>query len=326
MALQGHKPGASRMEEHMRVVVIGQAPFGEAVYKALAGAGEQVVGVCAPATREGARPDPLRAAAESGGIEVIETRGLRNAETFERYAAWKPDLLVMAFVTDILRENVLAAPAQGAIQYHPSLLPRHRGNSAINWAIIWGETKTGLTIFWPDKGIDTGPVLLQREVEIGPDDTTGSLYFNKLFPSGVEAMAESVRLVREGKAPRIAQDEWQATYERPCRDEEARIDWSRPAGETYNLIRGCNPQPGAWTRRNGEVLKVFECERAEGSPEGAKPGQVLAVDDQGVALALPRAILRVKRFQAVGAAKVAAPQYAQETGLKPGDVLGGDGS
>lgn len=306
----------------MRVVIIGQAPFGEAVYKALADAGEEVAGVCAPATREGARPDPLRATAEAAGIQVLETRALRDPAVFERYAAWKPDLLVMAFVTDILRENVLAAPASGAIQYHPSLLPRHRGNSAINWAIIWGETKTGLTIFWPDKGIDTGPVLLQKEIEIGPDDTTGSLYFNKLFPLGVEAMAESVRLVREGKAPRIVQDEWSATYERPCRDEEAKLDWSRPAGETYNLIRGCNPQPGAWTTHNGQTLKVFECERIDASPEGAKPGQVITVDDQGVVLALPRALLRVKRFQAVGAGKVAGQEYAQQSGLKQGDLLG----
>jgi methionyl-tRNA formyltransferase len=306
----------------MRVVIIGQAPFGEAAYKALAEAGEEIVGVCAPATREGARPDPLRATAESAGLNVLAPRELRDPAVFEQYASWKPDLLVMAFVTDILRENVLSAPASGAIQYHPSLLPRHRGNSAINWAIIWGETKTGLTIFWPDKGIDTGPVLLQKEIEIGPDDTTGSLYFNKLFPLGVEAIAESVRLVREGKAPRLVQDEWLATYERPCRDEEAKLDWNRPAGETYNLIRGCNPQPGAWTTREDEVLKVFECERVDGSPEGGKPGQVLAIDDQGVILALPRALLRVKRFQPAGAAKVAAQEYAAHSGLKPGQILG----
>ncbi|HTE84212.1 MAG TPA: methionyl-tRNA formyltransferase [Dehalococcoidia bacterium] len=317
----------------MRVVIIGQAAFGEAVYKALADAGEEVVGVCAPATREGARPDPLRAAAEERGLTVLETRALRDPSVFQSYAAWRPDLLVMAFVTDILRFNVLEAPAHGAIQYHPSLLPRHRGNSAINWAIIWGETKTGLTIFWTDEGIDTGPVLLQHEVEIGADDTTGSLYFNKLFPLGVEAIVEAVKMVRLGTAPRLEQDEWLATYERPCRDEEAKIDWSRPAGETYNLIRACNPQPGAWTTRAGEILKIFDCERGPGRPhpsplpqgEGekeAKPGEVLAIDADGVDIALPRATLRLKRVQAPGAAKVAAQQYAAESGLEIGDRLG----
>jgi methionyl-tRNA formyltransferase len=203
------------------------------------------------------------------------------------------------------------------------LLPRHRGNSAINWAIMWGEPKTGLSIFWTDRGIDTGPILLQREVEIGADDTTGSLYFNKLFPIGVEAMVEAVKMVRLGTAPRIEQDEWQATYERPCRDEEGQIDWSRPAGETYNQIRACNPQPGAWTLRNGENLKIFECERGPAAELATKPGEVLAIGPDGVDIALPRATLRLKRVQAAGGAKIAAVQYATDSRLEIGDALGG---
>jgi len=307
----------------LRVVVVGQAAFGEAVYRALADAGEEIVGVCAPATREGARPDALRAAAEGNGLTVLETRGLRDPATFASYAAWRPELLVMAFVTDILRENVLGQPTLGAIQYHPSLLPRHRGNSAINWAIMWGEARTGLSIFWPDKGIDTGPVLLQREIEIGPDDTTGSLYFNKLFPMGVEAMAEAVKMVRLGSAPRIAQDEWLATYERPCRDEEARIDWSRPAGELYNQIRACNPQPGAWTMHGETVLRVFDAERVQQPSAGGRSGEVLGVSDAGMTVALSRAAILVKRVQPAGAAKITAAEYAASSGLKAGDRLGG---
>lgn len=306
----------------MRVVMIGQAPFGEAVYKALVEHGEEVAGVCAPATREGARPDPLRAAAEERGLPVLETRRLRDAAVFATYAAWRPELVVMAFVTDILRENVLAAPTRGVIQYHPSLLPRHRGNSAINWSIIWGESHTGLTVFWPDKGIDTGPVLLQKEVAIEPDDTTGSLYFNKLFPLGVQAMVEAVEMVRLGTAPRIPQNEWHATYERPCRDDEAHLDWSRPAGEIYNLIRGCNPQPGAWTRFRGDQLRFFESERVDGSPDGARAGQVVQVDAAGMTIALPRALLRVKRVQPAGKPKQPANQFAAESGIQAGDLLG----
>jgi methionyl-tRNA formyltransferase len=307
----------------MRIAIIGQAPFGEAVYKRLGQAGEEIVGVCAPIARPGARPDPLRAAAEEGGVPTVETARLREPETFSTYAAWKPELVVMAFVTDILRENVFAVPTRGAIQYHPSLLPRHRGNSAINWAIISGDSRTGLTIFWPDRGIDTGPVLLQKEVEIEPDDTTGSLYFNKLFPLGVEAMAEAVALIREERAPRIKQDEWQATYERPCRESEAQIDWSRPAGETYRLIRGCNPQPGAWTLHRGHQLKCFDAERADGAGEHAKPGTVLQIDGDAMLIALPRAALRVKRVQASGGAKVTAAQYAAQNALALGEQLGG---
>lgn len=306
----------------MRIAIIGQAPFGEAVYRKLIEQGETIAGVCAPATRPGARPDPLRAAAEAQSVPILETSRLREPETFDAYVAWKPDLVVMAFVTDILRQNVFDVPSKGTIQYHPSLLPRHRGNSAINWAIIDGDARTGLTIFWPDKGIDTGPVLLQKAVEIDPDDTTGSLYFNTLFPLGVDAVAEAVGLVREGRAPRIVQDEWRATYERPCREAEAEIDWSRPAGETYNLIRGCNPQPGAWTVYRDSKVKVFDCERAESRGDGAKAGTVLEIEDDAFLIALPRAVLRVKRVQAQGGAKIPAAQYAADSGLATGDRLG----
>ena len=124
----------------------------------------------------------------------------------EQMRSLNADLCVMAYVTLLVPEPVLNAPRLGSIQYHPSLLPLHKGPSSINWPIIFGETKTGLSIFWPDEGLDTGPILLQKEVEIAPDDTLGSLYFNHLFPMGVAAMVEGVDLVRDGKAPRIEQD------------------------------------------------------------------------------------------------------------------------
>src|SRR6185437_6585295 len=192
-----------------------------------------------------ARPDALWAAAQATGIPLFPTGELKKRDVLDAYAATQPDLGVMAFVTHILPQRVLDLPALGTIQYHPSLLPKHRGISAMHWAIRQSETATGLSIFWVDAGIDTGPVLLQREAEIGPDDTVGSLYFDKLFGAGIDALAEAVRLVREGRAPRIAQDEAQATYEPPADDGNSGIDWRRPAREVYNLIRGSNPSPGA---------------------------------------------------------------------------------
>lgn len=304
----------------MRIVVIGQAAFGEAVLNALLDRGENVVGVAAPMGAPD-RPDPLRAAAAARGLPVFETRALKRPEVFRQYAALEPDLNVMAFVTDILPERVLERPRLGTIQYHPSLLPRHRGGSAINWAIIQGETRTGLTIFWPDRGIDTGPILLQKEVDIDPDDTVGSLYFNKLFPLGVEAMLEAVELVKAGKAPRIPQDESQATYEPLCRDEQAVIDWSRPAREVYNLIRGCNPQPGATARLDGTPLKIFDCALRPESADGAAPGTVLAVTEEGFAVGLDGGTLLVKRVQPPDSPKLPASEFARARGLAPGHRL-----
>ncbi len=174
--------------------------------------------------------------------------------------------MVMAFVILKVPEAVLNVPTHGTIQYHPSLLPRHRGPSAINWAIIHGDEKAGLAIFWPDDGLDTGPLLMTKEVEITPDDTLGSLYFDKLFPLGIEAMVESVDLVREGRAPRIAQVEEDATYESWCRREDVEIDWSRPVRDVHNLIRGADPRPGAWTTIDGEEVGILGAERIDDDP------------------------------------------------------------
>ena len=179
-----------------------------------------MVGVYTAPDREGRPPDPLKACADERGIPVFQPKSFRRPEVWEEMRGLEPDLGVMAYVTLFVPEEALNVPKLGTIQYHPSLLPMHKGPSSINWPIIFGAKKTGLSIFWPDNGLDTGPILLQKEVEIGPDDTLGSIYFNHLFPMGVEAMLEGVDLVREGRAPKEAQDPDAGTYEGWCRAEE----------------------------------------------------------------------------------------------------------
>ncbi|MFN8506958.1 MAG: methionyl-tRNA formyltransferase [Dehalococcoidia bacterium] len=300
----------------MKVSVIGQAAFGEAVLKRLLQDGITVSAVSAPDT-PGARPDPLWTAAEAAGLPRVATAALKTPEGL---AAWRPlagDLCLMAFVTDILPEELFAMAANGTVQYHPSLLPLHRGSSAINWAIINGDRETGITIFWPDDGIDTGPVLIQRAVPIGPDDTVASLYFDSLFPMGVEAMAESVALVASGNALRIAQDHARSTYEPPCRDGHAAIRWYRPADALYALIRGCNPQPGAWTTFAEAKVRIFDC-RLTGAVEPGMPGRILRVDDDGFDVRLNGGVLRVTRVQPDGGKKMPAAEWARAVSLQPG--------
>ena len=307
----------------MRIAVIGQSAFGEAVLRALAqNSADEVVGVFCPRDREGRPVDPVKSAAVELGVDVFQPRRMRSARAIEEFRSLNADLGVMAFVTDFVAMEILEAPRLGTIQYHPSLLPKHRGPSSINWPIIFGETETGLTIFWPDDGLDTGPVLLQKLVPIGPDDTLGSIYFGQLFPLGVEAMVESVDLVRRGEAPRIAQDESQATYEGWCTDEDAQIDWEKPAGEVYNLVRGSNPRPGAHTTHRGEMLRLFDSELVSSGPEAA-PGTVTAVSDGGFDVAANGGQIRVKRVQAAGQRKTAAAEWAADAGLQAGDALGG---
>jgi methionyl-tRNA formyltransferase len=303
----------------MRIVVHGQQAFGKGVLEALLERKENVVGVfCAP-DREGRPTDPLKEAALERGLPVHQPSSWKTDEALALMRSFEPDLCVMAYVTLLVPQQVLDAPRLGTIQYHPSLLPRHRGPSSINWPIIQGETRTGLTIFWPDEALDEGPILLQKEVAIGPNDTLGSLYFNHLFPMGVDAMLEAVDLVRHGKAPRTEQDEGQATYESWCRKADAEIDWSRPAAEVYNLIRGTDPQPGAWTVIGGNEVQIYDSTRGERS--GA-PGSVLAVTDQGFEVAAADGSIFVKRVRPKGGKKMDAGAFAKEAGLEAGTGLG----
>lgn len=303
----------------MRIALIGQAAFGEKVLEALLNEGEQVVVVYAPPDGPGGKSDPLKAAAEKRGIPVRASAKMKSPEVFEDYKTFGPELNVMAFVTAFVPASMLNFPKRGTIQYHPSLLPKHRGGSAINWAIIKGDRKTGLSIFWPDEGWDTGPILLQKEVEIEPDDTVGSIYFNKLFPLGVDAIAESVRLIKEGKAPRIPQDLSKGEHEDLCKDMP--INWSDPVDQVYNVIRGSNPAPGARTSYKGQTVKIFDCEkRADGA--SAAPGTITQITGDGFVVAGNGGSIHVKRLQPAGSAKVKAPEFVASAGLQVGDRLG----
>ena len=224
--------------------------------------------------------------------------------------------MVMAFVILMVPERVLNVPTHGTIQYHPSLLPRHRGPSAINWAIIQGDATTGVSIFWPDDGLDTGPLLLTKEVEITPDDTLGSLYFDKLYPIGVDALIEGVDLVRDGKAPRREQNDDDATYESWCGHDQVEVDWSKPVREVHDLIRGANPRPGAWTTVEGDEVQVLDADRLDDDP-GAAPGEVVEVDGDRLVVAAGGGAIAVRLVRADGD-KLEAGEYARARASRRG--------
>jgi methionyl-tRNA formyltransferase len=302
----------------MRIILIGQAAFGAKVLERLLERKENIVGVYTPPDGPGGRSDPLKDAAIAGNIDVFQPQTYKDDAVFAEYKNLNPDLTVMAFVTTITPTRFFDVPSYGTICYHPSLLPRHRGASGINWAVIMGDSKTGLSIFWPDEGIDTGPILLQKEIAIGPDDTTGSLYFNHLFPMGVDAVLESIDLIKAGNAPKIIQDEARATYEPPCDDRVADINWKKPADELYNLVRGCDPQPGAFAFLKGEKIRFYGAKRIEKIADEA-PGTILDITDKGIHLALSGGRLMVGKIRPAKGPKAAAAEFAAERGLKAGD-------
>lgn len=301
----------------MRILLVGQAAFAEEVLRGLVDAGDTIAAVVCPPDA-GTRQDPLKATALARGIPVHQFRSLRTPEARAAFEAAGADLGLLAYVTQIVPEPLLRIPRQTSLCFHPSLLPRYRGGSAIPWQLIRGETRSGVTVFWPDAGIDTGPILLQREAPIGPDDTAGSLYYRTLYPLGVRACLDAVALVREGRAPRVPQDEALATYDPLLTDAHAAVDWTRPAAEVHNLIRGCDPQPGAHTTWRGATLRLYEPRRVE---ERGAPGTVLAIDADGITIAAGGGAIHCARARN-GGAKTTAAEVARAVGLEVGDRLG----
>lgn len=300
----------------MRIVVHGQEAFGKAVLDKLLERGENVVAVFSAPDKEGKARDPLAVFAEERGLPLHQPKSWKTPESLELIKSYKPDLCVMAYVLLFVPQSVVTAPTFGSIQYHPSLLPMHRGPSSINWPIAVGATKTGLTIFYPNDGLDEGDILLQKECEIGPDETLGDVYFKKLFPMGIDAMMESVDLVRAGKAPRIVQDLSKGSYESWFKKDLAQLDWSMPVARVYNIIRAANPAPGAWSTIKGNKVDIYDSARAAGA--GA-PGEVLSVSGDGITVAATGGAILVKRVRVAGGPKIAASEFAKTAGIVAGD-------
>ncbi len=308
----------------MRIVVHGQQAFGKAVLEALLKRGDEVIAVYVAPEKPGAKADPLKEAAVAASLPVHQPSSYKDAKVLEEFKALKPDLQVMAFVTLFVPEEFLNAPTHGSIQYHPSLLPAYRGASAINWPIILGEKETGLSIFWPDNGLDTGDVLLQKKTPISSTDTLGTVYFDRLFPMGVEAMLESVDLVKAGKAPRIKQDELKATYEGRCGPGNAKIDWGKSWRQIDPLIRGCNPAPGAWCTLDGATLKIFDAKPLPAkNPKGiaGKLGEIVAVESDGFTVVCADGRFKITRVQPVDGKKIDAGEWAASAKLATGTKL-----
>ena len=304
----------------MRIVINGQQAFGKACLESILNEGkDEVVAVYTAPDVDGKPIDPIKKSALDAGLEVRQPSDFESPEVLQELRSWNADLMLLAYVTIFVPEQARNIPKNGTICFHPSLLPLHRGPSSINWPIIWGANKTGLTIFWPDDGLDEGEVLLQKEVDILPDDTLGTVYFDKIFPLGVSATLEAIDLIRSGKAPKIPQDETKATYESWCRRANAEIDWSRSANEVYNLIRGCNPQPGAWTTYNGEEVQIFDCELTVGS---GRFGRVCAIDDTSFTINSGLGGIRISRVRLGKSGKISSGEFIQDRKIELGSRFG----
>jgi methionyl-tRNA formyltransferase len=295
------------------------------VTERLADAGHEIVGVHVPPDA-GTRVDPLAALATERDWPLFRDKGYRRKgeaipERVEEFLELGADLNVLPFTTVILPTEIVDAPRHRSVCFHPSLLPAYRGGSALAWQIIEGEEESGISVFQPDAGVDTGPLYLQQGgARIEPTDNTASLYFDKLYPMGVQAMVDVVAAIDAGTARLTPQPEEGASFQGLVDDEVARLDFSADAVHLDRRIRGCDPQPGAWAELAGERIRLHGCvlEDAAAAVKGAAPGTILSVDDSGLRLAAQGGTLRILK---IWRASTATKGPAHEAGLEVGTRL-----
>jgi methionyl-tRNA formyltransferase len=301
----------------LRIAFFGQAAFGKDVLVELVEQGQEIVGVYVPP--EGRRPDPLAVESAERGFPLFRharfrRKGAAIPELVDEHRGLGADLNVLAFVTAILPPEIVDGPAQGSLCFHPSLLPRFRGGAALAWQLISGERESGVTVFRPDAGVDTGPIVVQHGgVEIENTHTAGTLYFEKLYGLGVEAMAEAVAAVAAGTANYLPQDESKATFQGLVGDAEARVDWSRTAAEIDRLVRGCDPQPGAHVQLGEESVRLFDAELVDRSCS-EPAGTLLGFEAGKLQIAALGGIVAVGRVRVGPGKKVSVSDAGLEIG------------
>jgi methionyl-tRNA formyltransferase len=310
----------------MKIAIIGQQDFGKAVLEAFLARGDTVAGVFVAPEKEGAKPDPMKTAAQEKGLKLFQFPSLKGPEAAQAMKDLGADIGIMAFVLQFAPQEFVNIPKHGTIQYHPSLLPKYRGPSSINWPLARGEKKTGLTIFRPTDGLDEGPVILQKETEVSENDTLGTVYFDRLFPMGVKAMLEAADLVVAGKHKEVVQDESRASYEGWFRANEAKLNWNNHVDAIHDTIRGADPAPGAWTTIAGKKLQLFGSKkhlvRTFGAVKG-KIGEITDIGPESIRITAQGGQVEISKVKPEEGKKVSAAEWAKASGVAAGTILGG---
>ena len=309
----------------MRVVIIGQRVFGRAVLEAFLSRGDEIAAVFVAPEKENARPDALKTRTLERKIPLYQFENLSSKVALETMESLKADIAVMAYVVQFVPQEFARIPVHGTIQFHPSLLPRYRGPSAVNWAIVCDERETGVTIFRPTDEMDEGPVILQKTVPIHPDDTAGTLYYERLFPVGVQALLEAADCVVSGNYEERAQDIHAGSYESWLKESDAHINWGNHVNQVYNLIRGCDPTPGAWVSVNGEKIVILECRKVlhhSFQEVRGKVGTIVGVDENSFSVGVQGGEIRILVIRMPSGEKMRAADFMREKSLIVGMKLG----
>lgn len=310
----------------MRIVFMGTPEFAVPSIKMLVENNYNVVAAVTQPDKPKGRgnkitPPPVKVYAEEKGIIVLQPEKIKTGEFFRQLEALKPDLFITVAYGRILPQDILELPPLGCINVHGSLLPKYRGAAPIQWAIINGEKKTGITTMYTDVGMDTGDMLLKREVEIPMDMTAGELH-DCLSIVGAEVLKETLECLKNGSLKREKQIEEEATHAPMMTKETGSIDWSKSAFDIHNLVRGTSPWPGAYTKFCGCKLKICKTQLIEGDNRGCKPGTIIKKDKNGIIVACGDGVLNIVEIQPESCRKMTVEEYLCGHKVNEGDVIG----
>ncbi len=308
-----------------RIVFTGTPDFAVPCLDALVSGGYNVISVVTQPDRPRGRgkkltPPPVKALAEEKGIAVIQPERL-DEEFLRNISALKPDIFVVIAFGQIIPGRVLELSAWGGINVHASLLPKYRGSAPIQWAVINNEKTTGLTTMCMDEGLDTGPILLQKEVPIANGETAGELH-DRLSFIAPEILMDTLRGMSRGKIEKIQQEHSLATYAPKLKKDQGRIAWNLPAEKIHGLILGLDPWPGAFTYYEGKLIKLFRSLLAEGEEPSSAPGSVMEITKRGVEVRAGKGSVIIREVQLAGRNRIPAEEFSRGSGLKRGAVLG----
>ncbi len=312
---------------NFKLVFMGTPEFAVPALQGLVRAGYPILSVVTQPDKPRGRkraltPCPVKEYSMKEGLPVIQPQYLKESSFVERLRLLNPDVIVVTAYGKILPKEVLDIPRYGCINIHASLLPRYRGAAPVHWAVLQGESKTGVTTMLMDEGLDTGDILLQRKLAVDSEETMGMVY-SKLASLGAKLIVETLEKLGTEEIYPVPQDDTQASYAPPIEKKHEIVYWNRPAVEIKNQIRGLNPWPGAYTTLNGKILKIWQATVLESDSSRGMSGAILqASDAEGLVIQTADKPLRLITVQLAGKKPMSVADFLRGFSLSAGDYLG----
>lgn len=307
----------------MKIVFMGTPEFAVPTLEALADNGHNIkLVITQPDKKQGrgkkVQSSPIKIKAQDLGIEVFQPKNVNSIESIEKLKVINPDIIIVVAYGQILKEEILKLPKYGCINVHASLLPYYRGAAPINWAIINGEKKSGVTIMYMDKGLDTGDMILKKEIDIDYNDNAKDLH-DKLKYLGANALIEALVDIESGKVTREKQNNEIATYAPMLDKKIGLIDWNQNGERIRNLVRGINPWPGAYFIYNNEKVKIFEVELIDKLSN--EIGKIVKVDKDGIIINAKDKSVIIKEIQFPGKKRMKVEEFLKGNSIKEGYIF-----